>query len=64
MPDPTGMTRAERLHAAADAWGEWASTATTDDPPDELVRQFALPDEHFGRCQPRQHPAEPGQPTE
>jgi len=55
MPDPASMTRAERLHAAADAWGEWAATATTDDPPDELVRQFALLDEHFGECQPRQH---------
>lgn len=44
---PAEMTRAERLAEAQQAWQNWARTATTDEPPDDLLRPFALTEADF-----------------
>lgn len=43
QPDPATMTNAERLQAVHDEWMDWARTATTDTPPDDLGARWARP---------------------
>lgn len=44
LMDPRSMTRSERLTEMQRRWSEWARTATTDEPPDELFADLALPE--------------------
>ena len=42
LMDPRSITRTERLTEMQRRWSEWARTATTDEPPDELFANLAL----------------------
>lgn len=58
-PSPSpGMTRQDRLDEANAKYLEWARTATTDDPPDDLFAGLARTEEDF-RAMAKTEPASP-----